>query len=108
VVLDFWATWCPPCREELPSIEKLRVEFADQVTFLGVDDEEGSTIKSFLNKHKYELTVLMDQKRAIHRQYGVEAIPTVLIVDKNGVIRSHFIGSRSPEILRSAILDAAR
>jgi peroxiredoxin/outer membrane lipoprotein-sorting protein len=103
VVLDFWATWCPPCREELPSIEKLREEFAGQVQFFGVNDEDSGTVKDFLRKHKYELPVLMDGKRQVDRQYGVSAIPTMFIIDKQGVIRQHFIGSRSEAKLRQAI-----
>jgi len=103
VVLDFWATWCPPCREELPFIEKLRGEFAGQVQFLGINDEDSGTVKDFLRKHTYEMTVLMDGKRQVHRQYGVSSIPTMLIIDKQGVIREHFIGSRSEAKLRQAI-----
>jgi peroxiredoxin/outer membrane lipoprotein-sorting protein len=102
VVLDFWATWCPPCREELPSIEKLRQEFA-QVQFYGINDEDSSTVKGFLKKNGYELSVLMDGKRQVHRQYGVSSIPTLLIIDKQGVIREHFIGSRSEGKLRQAL-----
>jgi cytochrome c biogenesis protein CcmG/thiol:disulfide interchange protein DsbE len=103
VVLDFWATWCPPCREELPSIEKLREEFAGQVQFFGVNNEDSGTVKTFLKNHKYELPVLMDAKRQVDRQYGVSAIPTMFIIDKQGVIRQHFIGSRSEAKLRQAI-----
>lgn len=103
VVLDFWATWCPPCREELPSIEKLRQEFAGQVQFFGINDEDSGTVKDFLRKHAYELPVLMDGKRQVHRQYGVSAIPTMLIIDRQGVIREHFIGSRTEAKLRQAI-----
>ena len=103
VVLDFWATWCPPCREELPYIEKLREEFAGQVQFFGVNNEDSGTVKDFLRKHKYELPVLMDAKRQVDRQYGVSAIPTMFIIDKQGVIRQHFIGSRSEAKLRQAI-----
>ena len=103
VVLDFWATWCPPCRAELPSIEKLRTEFAGHVQFFGVNDEDSGIVKNFLKKNSYELTVLMDGKREVHRQYGVSAIPTMFIIDKQGVIREHLIGSRSEAKLRQAI-----
>ena len=103
VVLDFWATWCPPCREELPSIEKLRGEFADQVQFFGINDEESSTVKDFLRKNSHGMAVLMDGKRLVHRQYGVSSIPTLLIIDRQGVVREHFIGSRSEAKLRQAI-----
>jgi peroxiredoxin/outer membrane lipoprotein-sorting protein len=103
VVLDFWATWCPPCREELPTIDKLRAEFGDKVQFFGVNDEDSSIVKGFVKKHNYEMAVLMDSSRAVHRQYGVKAIPTVLVIDRSGVIRSHLIGGRNEQTLRTAI-----
>jgi len=103
VVLDFWATWCPPCRAELPSVEKLSKEFAGSVQFYGINDEEAGTVKRFVANNHYEFPVLMDSKRLVHRMYGVSAIPTLLIVDKDGVIREHFIGSRSEASLRKAI-----
>lgn len=103
IVLDFWATWCPPCRAELPLIEKLRAEFNGKVAFYGVNDEESGTVKNFVKKNGYELTTLMDSKRQVHRQYGVSAIPTVLVIDSQGVIKTHFIGGRSEAVLRKAI-----
>ncbi|MGA2435556.1 MAG: TlpA disulfide reductase family protein [Bryobacteraceae bacterium] len=103
VVLDFWATWCPPCRAELPSIEKLRAEFADRVQFYGVNEEDSGSVKDFIRKKHYELPILMDGKRQVHRQYGISAFPTLLIIDRQGVIRQHFIGSRSEAALRKAI-----
>jgi peroxiredoxin/outer membrane lipoprotein-sorting protein len=106
VVLDFWATWCPPCRAELPTIDKLRAEFGDKVQFFGVNDEDSGIVKGFVKKHNYEMGVLMDSSRAVHRQYGVHAIPTVLIIDRTGVIRSHFIGGRNEQALRDAIQKA--
>jgi peroxiredoxin/outer membrane lipoprotein-sorting protein len=103
VVLDFWATWCPPCRAELPAIDKLHAEFAGKVEFLGVNDEDSGTVKGFLKKAGYTFPVLMDGKRQVHRTYGIRAIPVLLVIDRHGVIRQHFIGSRSEQALRSAI-----
>lgn len=108
VVLDFWATWCPPCREELPSVEKLHKEFGDAVAFYGVNDEESPAVKRFVTQNKYEMPVLMDSQRDVHRQYGVQAIPTVLIIGADGVIRQHYIGGRDEGVLRKAIQEALK
>jgi thiol-disulfide isomerase/thioredoxin len=107
VVLDFWATWCGPCMRELPSILKLRQEFAGKVEFLGINDESPGVIKGFVRKHNSDMPVLMDESREVHNQYGVNAIPTLLIIGRDGVIREHFVGTRSEEMLRSAIASAA-
>jgi thiol-disulfide isomerase/thioredoxin len=106
VVLDFWATWCPPCRKELPVIDKLQAEFIGKVRFFGVNDEDSSTVKSYLKKNQNGLPTLMDTKRTVHKQYGVDAIPTVLVIDREGIIRSQFVGGRTEETLRSAITAA--
>jgi cytochrome c biogenesis protein CcmG/thiol:disulfide interchange protein DsbE len=103
VVLDFWATWCGPCREELPLIEKLRTEFGDAVQFYGVNDEDSSTVKKFVKEKNIHTPVLLDSRHEVHMRYGVRAIPSLLIVGRDGVIRQHFIGSRSEPVLREAI-----
>lgn len=109
VVMDFWATWCPPCRKELPELEKLHRELSvEGVVFVGVNDEDSGTVKSFVSKNSYAIPVLMDSKRQVHRRYGVRAIPTLFIVDREGTIRQHFIGSRSQEQIRAAILEVAK
>jgi peroxiredoxin len=103
VVLDFWATWCGPCREELPTVEKLRAEFGDSVQFYGVNDEDTSTVKKFVKEKNLQMPVLLDARREVHNRYGVRAIPTLLVIRPDGVIRQHFIGSRSEPALRKAI-----
>jgi peroxiredoxin/outer membrane lipoprotein-sorting protein len=108
VVLDFWDTWCGPCRHELPIVEKLRAEFAGKVEFLGINDEDKGTVAGFLKKNNYQLSVLMDSRREVHRQYGIRAVPTVLVIDRGGVIRQHFVGSQPEATLRKAIEAALR
>jgi len=62
-------------------------------------------VKSFLRKNSYGITVLMDSKRTVHRTYGVHAIPTLFVIDREGVIRQHFIGGREAPELRKAIAE---
>ncbi|MGO9010069.1 MAG: redoxin domain-containing protein [Bryobacteraceae bacterium] len=103
VVLDFWATWCGPCRQELPIVEKLREEFAGKVQFFGINDEEKGTVAGFLRKNEYQLSVLMDGRRDVHRQYGIRSIPQLFVIDRNGVIRQHYVGTQGEGALRKAI-----
>ena len=108
VVMDFWATWCPPCRDELPRLEKLSKELAARgIVFVGVNNEEASTARGFVRKQGYEIPVLMDSKREVNRRYGISAIPSLFVIDRDGVIRRHFIGSRGEEALRKAIVEVA-
>ena len=67
VVVDFWATWCGPCRKEMPHLEKLRQEFAGKAEFLGVNDEEAGVVREFVKKNQYTIPVLMDGNRQVHR-----------------------------------------
>ena len=84
-------------------VEKLRAEFGDAVQFYGVDDEDASTVKKFVKDKNLHMPVLLDYRREVHVRYGVRAIPTLLIIGPDGVIRQHFIGSRSEPALRQAI-----
>lgn len=107
VLLDFWATWCQPCRKELPSIDKLNRQFKDKgVIVLGINSEQPGVVKGFLKKNEYSLTTLMDSKSAVHRMYGARSIPTVIVIDRAGLIKAHFIGGRSEQDLLSALRTA--
>jgi cytochrome c biogenesis protein CcmG, thiol:disulfide interchange protein DsbE len=104
VVLDFWATWCPPCRHELPTINRLANTLKDKdVVFLGINDEGASTVKGFNKKHEYSFTTLEDGKRNVIKAYHANAIPNVYVIDRNGVVVKHFVGSREEPELMAAI-----
>lgn len=95
-VVEFWATWCPPCRASIPHLTELQKKFKDQsVTFIGISDETVSVVKPFVTKMgaKMEYTVALDKDRKTSAAYmgafGVGGIPHAFVVDKTGAIVWH-------------------
>lgn len=97
VFLNFWATWCGPCKEEMPSMEALYQQFKDKgFVFLtiSVDYEGLRPVKEFLQKHRYTFPVLLDPKCDTLDSYEVKGIPTTLIIDKFGRMRARVVSGR--------------
>jgi DsbE subfamily thiol:disulfide oxidoreductase len=95
VFINFWATWCPPCIEEMPSIQNLYRGFKDNkefrmVTILYKDDYEKAM--AYLKQNNYEVPVLIDREGTTAKAYGVTGVPETYIVDKQGVLREKVIG----------------
>jgi thiol-disulfide isomerase/thioredoxin len=104
VFLNFWATWCGPCRLEMPSMENLYSRFKDQgLEILAVNSGEGrNDVASFMKSNKLNFPAALDESGAISRQYGVQAIPTTFIIDREGEIISRVVGSldwNNPKII---------
>jgi thiol-disulfide isomerase/thioredoxin len=108
VLLDFWATWCGPCRREMPIIEKLHGRFAKKgLVVYGVNCSESSAkAKAFVAKYAYTFPQLLDHDGSVQARYQITAIPTVFIVDKQGTVRAHLIGGRSEDELVAALAKA--
>ncbi|HLJ88331.1 MAG TPA: TlpA disulfide reductase family protein [Candidatus Angelobacter sp.] len=88
VLLDFWATWCLPCRESAPIIEKINEEFKSKgLVVLGVDyGEEKKAVQGYLLHNPSSLPTLLDDGNAVAEQYGVSAIPSVILISKEGKV----------------------
>lgn len=98
VVVNFWATWCPPCRRELPSLEALHRQLHPKgVVVLAVNAEEThEKIQAFTAALDSAITfpLLMDEQGAVMREWGVQALPTTFVVDRRGRVVLHALGGR--------------
>ena len=117
VFLNFWATWCPPCREEMPHIEEIYKEYGynkNDVVILGAaspataenpspQDESEEKIKAFLAKNNYTFPVVFDVKGEIFRNYYINAFPTTFMIDKDGNIMGYVAGGLSKENMKKII-----
>jgi thiol-disulfide isomerase/thioredoxin len=94
VVINFWATWCEPCREEMPSLNRLKAQMADTpFAILAIDMGEGEgRIKSFLEKTPVDFPVLLDRDSAVAKSWKVRVLPTTLVLDPDNRIRFIAIG----------------
>jgi peroxiredoxin len=97
IFINFWATWCCPCKEEMPSIERLYQKFKDKgfvFMTISVDYEGKKHVKEFIEKQDYTFSVLIDPKCKIFDLYKVTRIPTTFIIDKNLKILGKAVGPR--------------
>lgn len=95
VVLNFWATWCPPCIEEMPSLVQMQQRLrARGVTVLAVSiDVDGNAYRRFLEQHAVNLLTVRDPEQKTPILYGTQGWPETYIIDRNGVVRRKFIGA---------------
>jgi thiol-disulfide isomerase/thioredoxin len=96
VMIDMWATWCPPCRASLPHVEKISQDKALAARGLKVwavnDQENKQTISAFIQQNNFTFTVPMDIGGNVLANYKVSGIPTTVIVGRDGTIKNVFIG----------------
>jgi thiol-disulfide isomerase/thioredoxin len=93
VILDFWATWCGPCRMSMPILEKLQQNHPDSLKLLAINlGESPDEVREYLSSQKFHATVLFDTETSVGRIYQSSSIPMQVIIDKKGIIRDIRVG----------------
>lgn len=101
VILNYWASWCGPCRIETPELQSASLKFNNQVAILGINQGESAEIVSeFALSYGLTYPLLVDEDNTVNRDYGINSLPTTIFIDRQGVVREVFIG-----ILNQAVLE---
>ncbi len=108
VILNFWATWCPPCRSELPAFDKLYRQYGNEVSFMMIDLTDGyretvEGVKKFMSENGYTFPVYYDTEGSAAEAYNVSSIPFTVAVGRNGNIVGTHLGAMSEAALEKLI-----
>lgn len=104
VVLNFWASWCAPCRIEMPHFQNASQKYGEQVAILGINQAESAEIVTDFGA-EFDITypLLVDADRSVNNQYAIINLPTTVFIDANGVVQEVLIGTVSQAVLEDRI-----
>lgn len=105
IMLNFWTTWCPPCKAEMPDIQKFYTEAGDEIEILAVNIDTSYDVAGFVDDMKINFPVLLDKDGKVMKMYRILTIPTTYFIDKNGVIQNKIIGAMTVEKMRELTKD---
>jgi peroxiredoxin len=109
VVLNFWASWCPPCKAEMPAFQKIHTAFQDQDLYIlainATAQDNIAAINEFVQKNRLTLPVLLDSDGSVEKAYMVQALPSTFFIDEEGIIQNVVIGGPLPEALLYAKIE---
>jgi cytochrome c biogenesis protein CcmG/thiol:disulfide interchange protein DsbE len=105
VVLNFWATWCPPCREEMPVLDRAARELKGKVTFVGVNyAEDVVTVQNYITDQKIDFPIWLDPNGAVSDLLYIDSYPNTFFIDQDGVLRAQHIGQLTEETLNKYLV----
>lgn len=100
VMLNFWATWCPPCKAEMPEMEQFYKEKGKDIVILAVNIDPQLDVQKFIDENKITFTIPLDAEDKVNGAYQVLSIPTTYFIDSNGIIRNKFTGAMNLEQMK--------
>lgn len=111
IFLNFWATWCPPCKKEMPDIENIYKEYGENkkdVVILGINNEKKDVVKKFLEEKGYTFPTVIDENSEVMRKYFIQAFPTSFVIDKEGNVYGYVMGGLTKEQIKQVIEDVLK
>lgn len=106
IFLNFWATWCPPCKKEMPDVESIYKEYGENkkdVVILGVNSEKENEVKKFLKDKGYTFPTVIDENSEVMKKYFIQAFPTSFVIDKEGNVYGYVMGGLTKEQIKQVI-----
>jgi len=106
IIVDFWATWCPPCRKGIPDLIELQKEYKDKLAVIGISLDRENTkagVPDFVNTMGINYPVVYFNDKVINDYGGINAIPTTFIIDKNGNIIKKYVGLYPKSVLEQQL-----
>ena len=95
VLVNFWATWCPPCRKEMPDLDAIYTHFKDQMVVLSISDEDMGKVGAYISQTAYQPPVLLDPGGKVAKEFHVDGIPKSFVFDKEGKLAAQSIDMRT-------------
>lgn len=103
VMLNFWATWCPPCKAEMPAIQKFYTERGNEVAILAVNIDPQYDVAGFAKEMRVNFPILLDEDEKAVNAYQILTIPTTFFIDEKGIIRNKYLSAMTLETMRQYI-----
>ncbi|MFB6467757.1 peroxiredoxin family protein [Cytobacillus sp. Hz8] len=100
IILNFWATWCPPCKKEMPEIEKYYKKAGRDVIILAVNIDPQYDVAGFAKKWDVHFPILLDEKDEVNNNYQIMTVPTTYFIDEKGLIQSKYLTSLTEEKIK--------
>ncbi len=106
IILNFWATWCGPCRAEMPALQAAHERYGDDLLIVGVDQgEESGVVEKFVEEFAISFPILMDPTMAVSSDYRILGLPTTFFIDSQGIIRQVHAGQINSAMLAEGIVE---
>lgn len=105
VMLNFWATWCPPCKAEMPAMEEFHKEAGDDVVILAVNIDPHLDVKAFVDENGITFPIPLDEEDKVNETYQVLSIPTTYFIDTKGNIGNKYIGAMNHDTMKQYTQD---